>query len=99
MVAGGVRCEAKTTIGVHVKVSQQHWLRGGEVGQLVRFEQRGQNNWLVQFDNRYPGGGIDGNKLWLDPREFSEAVDEDPGYDTIAVSRQENNGAVPVAAG
>ena len=87
------------TVGVQVKISPQHWLRGGEVGQLVRFEQRGQNNWLVQFDNRYPGGGIDGNKLWLDPREFSEVVDEDPGYDAIAVPRQENNGGVPVAVG
>jgi len=94
-----MRSKNRFAIGVHVKVSPQHWLRGGEVGQLIRFEQRGQNNWLVQFDNRYPGGGIDGDKLWLDQREFSEAVDEDPGYDPIAVSRQENNGAFPVAAG
>ena len=63
--------------GMRVKIVPQHWLRGGAIGQLVRFEQRGQNNWLVKFDRSFPGGGIDGDKLWLGEREFVEVTDED----------------------
>ena len=65
------------------------------MGELIRFERRGQNNWLVQFENRYAGGGIDGDKLWFDPREFSEVVDEEFAMEAIAVPREDNNGAVP----
>ena len=67
----------KIAVGSRVKVVPQHWLRGGEIGQLVRFEQRGQNNWLVKFDRSFPGGGIDGDKLWLGQREFVDASDEE----------------------
>ena len=58
--------------GMRVKIVPQHWLRGGEIGQLVRFEQRGQNNWLVKFDQYFPGGGIEGDKLCSDSENLSK---------------------------
>jgi hypothetical protein len=66
-------------LGEKVKIVPQHWLRGGEIGRLIRFEQRGQNNWLVKFDTSYPGGGIDGDKLWFDSRELTHVTDQDLG--------------------
>ena len=69
--------------GMRVKIVPQHWLRGGEIGQLVRFERRGQNNWLVKFDRCFPGGGIDGDKLWLEQREFVEVTVEDISMDPM----------------
>jgi hypothetical protein len=75
--------QKKIGVGTRVKVVPQHWLRGGEIGQLVRFEQRGQNNWLVKFARSFPGGGIDGDKLWLGQREFVEASDEDISMNSV----------------
>ena len=75
--------------GMLVKIVPQHWLRGGEIGQLVRFEQRGQNNWLVKFDQCFPGGGIEGDKLWLGQREFVEASDEDISMNSMAGQNDE----------
>jgi hypothetical protein len=72
-----MRNTKKLEVGARVRVIPQHWLRGGDVGEVVRFEQRGKNNWLIQFDIRYPGGGIDGDKLWLDEGELSELTDND----------------------
>lgn len=60
-----------------MRVARQHWLRGGEAGEVIRFERRGRNNWLVQFEISYSGGGIDGDKLWLDQSELSEVMDDD----------------------
>ena len=77
---------SKIQLGMRVKIVSQHWLRRGQIGQLVRFEQRGQNNWLVKFDHSFPGGGIDGDKLWLDQREFIEAWDEDLSKNPITGS-------------
>ena len=76
-------------VGARVKVVPQHWSRAGEIGQLVRFEQRGQNNWLVKFDRSFPGGGIDGDKLWLGLREFVEARDEDISMYAMSVGEHE----------
>lgn len=67
----------KSTVGNHVKIISQHWLRGGEIGKVIQFEQRGKNNWLIQFESKYPGGGIDGDKLWLDQNEFSVIGDRE----------------------
>jgi hypothetical protein len=64
-------------VGARVRVVAQHWLRGGEAGEVICFEQRGRYNWLIQFDIRYPGGGIDGDKLWLDQSELSALTDND----------------------
>lgn len=77
-------------LGTRVKIVPQHWLRGGEVGRLVRFEQRGQNNWLVQFDRCYPGGGIDGDKLWLGQREIIAATDEDIAMNCMSGANDED---------
>lgn len=68
---------------MRVKLVPQHWLRGGEVERYVRFEQRGQNYGLVQFDC-YPGGGIDGDKLGLGQREIVAATDEDIAMNSMS---------------
>jgi hypothetical protein len=34
----------KLAVGVRVMIEPQHWLRGGEIGRLVRFDRRGQNH-------------------------------------------------------
>ena len=62
-------------VGTRVRVVPQHWLRGGEVGEIIGFEPRGRNNWLIQFECRCAGGGIDGDKLWLDQSEISALID------------------------
>ena len=67
----------KFVLGERVKIVPQHWLRGGEIGRLIRFEQRGQNNWLVKFETSYPGGGIDADKLWFDSRELAAVTEQD----------------------
>jgi hypothetical protein len=67
----------KFEIGARVRIGPQHWLRGGELGEVVGYERRGRNNWLVQFDNSFPGGGIDGDKLWFDQNEISELLNGD----------------------
>jgi hypothetical protein len=72
-----MKSRTKLAVGMHVRVVAQHWLRGGEIAEILRFEQRGQNNWLVKFDPPYAGGGIDGDKLWLSQHEFAEVLDED----------------------
>jgi hypothetical protein len=76
---GGVKMRKtkRLEVGSRVRVIPQHWLRGGEAGEIIRFEQRGSNNWLIQFDISYPGGGIEGDKLWLDESELSELTDND----------------------
>lgn len=84
----------KSIIGGRVKIVPQHWRRGGEIGRLIRFEQRGQNNWLVKFENSYPGGGIDGDKLWFDQREFSEATDQDDTAEAVDRIDEEENDRV-----
>ncbi len=47
-------------LGARVKIGQQHWKRGGQVGRVISYEPRGRNNWLIQFETKYPGGEIDG---------------------------------------
>lgn len=78
-------------LGERVKIAPQHWLRGGEVGRLIRFQQRGQNNWLVKFDTSYPGGGIDGDKLWFDSRELTHVTEEDLGPEVDQVIDEERS--------
>jgi hypothetical protein len=90
----------KLIVGEQVKIVPQHWLRGGEIGRLVRFEQRGQNNWLVKFEDSYPGGGIDGNQLWFDPREFVAIAESDeiPETDRYAGEQRTDTFAAPRTA-
>jgi hypothetical protein len=67
-------------IGMRVIVSPQHWLRPNEVGLVISRQRDGHGKWLVRFEDSYPGGGIDGDRLWLDQHDLSEMVGEsDPG--------------------
>ena len=66
----------KYAVGSRVKIVPQHWLRALDEGVVLAHEQRGQKNYLVQFEDSYPGGGIDGNRLWFDESEFSEVTRE-----------------------
>jgi hypothetical protein len=79
----------KCGIGMQVRIVPQHWLRGGEIAEILQFEQRGQNNWLVKFERPFPGGGIEGDKLWLSEREFAEVL-EAVGPETESVREKEN---------
>ena len=62
----------KCDVGAHVIVSPQHWLRPYELGLIIDRQNHGQKRWLVQFEEKYPGGGTDWDKLWLDERDFAE---------------------------
>ncbi len=59
-------------IGAKVRITPQHWLRGYQEGFIVDFRPNGMNRWLVKFDVSYPGGGIDGDKLWFNESQFVE---------------------------
>jgi len=62
----------KIRIGARVKIKPHHWLRALEDGTVVEHRPRSPHSWLVQFEHKYPGGGIDGDKLYFDEAEFSE---------------------------
>jgi hypothetical protein len=64
-------------VGARVQVISQHWLRGRDTGEIIRIERQGRNKWLIQFDISYPGGGIDGDKLWLDQSHLSVLTDNE----------------------
>ena len=60
----------KFAVGDRVRVVRRHWLRAGHEGFIVAYEPTCINNWVVQFDTSYPGGGIDGNQLYLDTEDM-----------------------------
>jgi hypothetical protein len=62
----------KVRIGAKVKIKPQHWLRALEDGTVVEYRPQSRHSWLVQFERKYSGGGIDGDKLYFDEAEFSE---------------------------
>ena len=70
---GRKRC---VSIGAKVKIVPQHWLRAYEEGLIVDHKCRARNCWLVKFDHSYLGGGVDGDKLWLDESQFAEVSHE-----------------------
>jgi hypothetical protein len=35
---------------------------------------RALKKWLVQFEDAYPGGGVDGDKIWCDDSDFSDVI-------------------------
>jgi hypothetical protein len=55
-----------------VKIKPHHWLRALEDGTVVAYRPQSRHSWLVQFERNYPGGGIDGDKLYFDEAEFAE---------------------------
>lgn len=60
----------KFMVGDRVRIVRRHWLRSGHEGLIIACEPKRQNIWLVEFDTSYPGGGIDGNKLYLDAEDM-----------------------------
>jgi hypothetical protein len=61
-----------------VRTNFHRWKRAGEVGRIVAHEpERGASAFLVQFETRYPGGGMDGDKLWLEANQLT--VIDHPG--------------------
>lgn len=74
-------------IGMRVIVSPQHWLRPNEVGMVIGRQRDRHGKWLIQFENSHPGGGIDGDRLWLDEGDASALVEEcDPRDGVITPS-------------
>ena len=61
-------------IGVRISLLPQHWLRPYEIGVVIDQQPRALKKWLVQFEDSYPGGGIDGNKIWCDESDFAEVT-------------------------
>jgi hypothetical protein len=78
------------SIGTRVKVSPHHWLRAYEYGVVVDFQPGPTHNWLVRFDRSYPGGGIEGDKLWLDQSQFSDAAAEGSLVDGDSLRSEED---------
>ena len=60
----------KFAVGDRVRIVRRHWLRSGHEGFIIACEPKRQNIWLVEFDTSYPGGGLDGNKLYLDAEDM-----------------------------
>jgi hypothetical protein len=54
-----------------VKVAWSHWLRPGETGRIVAVHEKRLHAYLIEFERRGPGLGIDGDKLYLAPGQFS----------------------------
>ncbi|HET8564457.1 MAG TPA: hypothetical protein VFM35_11335 [Candidatus Binatia bacterium] len=61
---------ANLKIGATVEVVGAHWLRGGQRGTVIATKDNGINHWLVEFPETCEGGGIDGNKLWLNEAQL-----------------------------
>ena len=79
----------KSTVSVwaRVTISPNHGLRANQTGLVIDEQSQGQKRrWLVQFDERYPGGGIDGDKLWLDEHDFAEIVAPSDNVNPIAAA-------------
>ena len=89
-----MKTDQKCSLWARVTISPNHALRANQNGLIVDQQRHGQKRWLVQFDERYPGGGIDGDKLWLDEHDFSEVVAEAETVDstdsTATASRSED---------
>lgn len=55
----------------------KHWLRDGQWGTVVEVDDK-TDKYRVQFDRVYPGGGLDGNALWLTELDFNEVIECQP---------------------
>ena len=66
--------KAQCGIGARVSLVAQHWLRPYEAGIVVDQQRQALKKWLVQFEFGYPGGGIEGNKIWCDENDFAEVL-------------------------
>jgi hypothetical protein len=61
-------------VGARVRIVPQHWLRGYEKGCIIDCQLNLTNAWLVRFDRRFAGGGIEGDKLWLNESQFLDIL-------------------------
>lgn len=60
-------------VGSQVILSPQQWLRPKEMGLII---DDGKRRWVVQFEESFPGGGIDGGRLRLDQGDFAEIIND-----------------------
>ncbi len=75
----------KLAIGSRVKIKHQHWLRALEDGIIVEYRPQSRNNWLVKFERGYPGGGIDGDKLYFAEDDFLEIEPKTTDFEQSSV--------------
>ncbi len=61
---------ATLKMGARVEVVGPHWLRARQTGTVIATKDKGSNRWLVEFPETCEGGGIDGNKLWLNETQL-----------------------------
>jgi hypothetical protein len=64
--------KALCAVGMRVSLVPQHWLRPYETGIVVGQQRQALKKWLVQFEDSYAGGGIDGDKIWCDDSDFAQ---------------------------
>jgi len=69
-----MNAQEKCSLWARVTISANHGLRANQTGLVIDEQGTLQKRWLVQFDERYPGGGIDGDKLWLDEHDFAKII-------------------------
>jgi hypothetical protein len=63
-------------IGMKVKVSPKHWLRGNQDGEIAGFnEDSASNKWKIKFNKK--GFGIDGQYLFLNENDFVVVPDDE----------------------
>ncbi len=63
----------KFTVGEHVKVHRRHWLRPQAVGQIIEIDKKkGDHCYLIRFRERFTGGGIRGERLWLAAQQLQK---------------------------
>ncbi|MGH9876032.1 MAG: hypothetical protein ACRD5H_00195 [Nitrososphaerales archaeon] len=57
-----------------IRTSSKLWpkSRAGQLAWVIKHdpERKYEAQYLVRFSNSFPGGGIDGDKLWLEYRDF-----------------------------
>ena len=74
----------KCSVWARVTISPSHRLCANKSGLIIDEQRHGQKRWLVQFDEPYPGVGIDGDMLWLDEHDFAEVIADAETLDRTA---------------
>ena len=56
-----------------MRITKNHWLRPNKCGVVVDMaKDKIGLRYCVKFDDKWDGGGIDGDKLWLEDDSFSK---------------------------
>jgi hypothetical protein len=82
--------KAAIKLGARVRIAPQHWLRGYEEGRIIDHQLHLTNAWLVKFDRAFPGGGIEGDKLWLNESHFVDILSSAADSVPTAVAQAES---------